>query len=164
MKNVQLTVFSHAAWLWRAALFWSFSHLKCFYNISHPYCKEPTSSSETHSHTNGTAIRSNVGFSILPKGTSTRRREEPGIKLHTVWLVDGLLYLSYRRLKSHRLVPQPTLVQTEISQLLDGLNTFLGSAGANSSWCEVGYAVYRRSWWFNQRRLNNCERKHALQL
>ncbi len=54
--------------------------------------------SYTHSHTSGAAIRSNLGFSILPEDTSTCRPEELGIKPLTFWLVDNLLYqLSHSR-------------------------------------------------------------------
>ncbi len=47
----------------------------------------------THSHTSGAAIGSKLGFSILPKDTSTCRPEESGIEPPTVWLVDVPLYL-----------------------------------------------------------------------
>ncbi|XP_067467834.1 large proline-rich protein BAG6 isoform X2 [Thunnus thynnus] len=45
------------------------------------------------SHTDGTAIGSNLGFSILAKDTSTCGLEELGIELPIFQLVDNLLYL-----------------------------------------------------------------------
>ena len=42
----------------------------------------------THSYTDGTAIGSNLGLSILPKDTSTCGLEEPGIEPPILRLVD----------------------------------------------------------------------------
>ncbi len=47
----------------------------------------------THSHTNGAAIRSNLGFSILPKYTSTCRPQ--GIKPLTYWLNFVCLFVCF---------------------------------------------------------------------
>ena len=53
----------------------------------------------THSHTDDTAIRNNLGFSILPKDTLTCGLKEPGIEPLIFWSVDDLLYLlSHSRL------------------------------------------------------------------
>ena len=46
-----------------------------------------------HSHAAGTTYRGNLRFSILPKYTSTRRLEEPGIEPPAYWLEDDPLYL-----------------------------------------------------------------------
>lgn len=49
--------------------------LQRVYSISEHCLKETT-----HSYTDGTAIKSNLGLSILPKDTSTCGLEEPEIK------------------------------------------------------------------------------------
>ncbi len=98
------------------ALFQSFKYLKSFYNTSvysHIHTikarwliyKVPTSTSGTYthqhththtqSHTNETAIGSNLGFSFLPKDTSTCSPEGPCIQPPTFWLVEDLLFPIY---------------------------------------------------------------------
>ena len=47
----------------------------------------------THSYTDGSAIRTNLGLSVLPKDTSTCGLEEPGIEPPIFRLVDDPLYL-----------------------------------------------------------------------
>ena len=44
-------------------------------------------------HTAGEAVRGNLGLSILLKDTSACAMEETGIKLPTLWIVDGPLYI-----------------------------------------------------------------------
>ena len=57
----------------------------------------------THSHTDGTAIRSNLGLSILPKDISTRGLEEPGIEPPIFRLVIDPLYLLSHSRQSNNL-------------------------------------------------------------
>ncbi|CAB1449555.1 unnamed protein product [Pleuronectes platessa] len=52
-----------------------------------------TSSITHHSYTASAAVRGDLAFTVLPKDTSTRGREEPGIKPPTFWFVDDPLYL-----------------------------------------------------------------------
>ena len=46
----------------------------------------------SHSHTDGATIGGNVGFSVLPKDTSTCSPAEPGIEPPTFQLGDDSLY------------------------------------------------------------------------
>ena len=48
----------------------------------------------------GAAIRSNEGFSVLPKDTWTCGLEEPGIKLLIFRLVDDLFHRTHRQAAS----------------------------------------------------------------
>ncbi len=65
------------------------------------FYQELTCSSGTHSHTNGTAMGSNLGFSISPKDTSTCIAEEPGIDPPTFWFLDDpLCLLSHSHIES----------------------------------------------------------------
>ncbi len=82
----------------------SFDYSRCFYNtIQHSPIHGKVNSiqsanllisnSNINIHTPiKLAFGSNLGFSILPKKTSTSRVEELGIKPPTIWLVDNPLY------------------------------------------------------------------------
>ncbi len=62
-----------------------FSHTLTHQGQVASQCHPSEMHTHTSTHTNGTAIRSNLGFSFLPKDISTCRLGDSGIKPPTLW-------------------------------------------------------------------------------